>query len=70
VTVVHDIRNHLAVAIANVEGFRDGVLEPSPKRLASVLHALGEIDALLGSRPEDLPGTIQVTNSGTLHSHR
>ena len=49
---MHDIRNHLAVAIANVEGFRDGVLEPSPKRLATVLHALGEVDALLRSRPE------------------
>jgi hypothetical protein len=49
VTVMHEIRNHLAVAIANVEGFRDGVLEPTPKRLDAVLHALGEVDALLGS---------------------
>jgi hypothetical protein len=49
VTVVHEIRNHLAVAIANVEGFRDGVLEPTPKRLDAVLHALAEVDALLQS---------------------
>lgn len=55
-TVTHEIRNHLAVAIANVEGFRDGVLEPSLKRLTVVLRALGEVDALLRSRTEDLPG--------------
>jgi len=46
--VIHEIRNHLAVAIANVEAFRDGVLEPSPKRLSSVLQALAEVDNLLG----------------------
>ena len=46
--VIHEIRNHLAVAIANVEAFRDGVLDPSPKRLSSVLQALGEVDNLLG----------------------
>lgn len=45
--VVHEIRNHLAVAMANVEAFRDGVLEPSPKRLAAVLQALGEVEILL-----------------------
>ena len=46
--VVHEIRNHLAVAIANVEAFRDGVLEPSAQRLSSVLQALGEVENLLG----------------------
>jgi signal transduction histidine kinase len=46
--VVHEIRNHLAVAIANIEAFRDGVFEPSPKRLAAVLQALGEVEVLLG----------------------
>ncbi|MEO7039144.1 MAG: ATP-binding protein [Candidatus Elarobacter sp.] len=46
--VLHEIRNHLAVAIANVEAFRDGVLEPSPKRLAAVLQALKEVEVLLG----------------------
>ncbi len=46
--VIHEIRNHLAVAIANVEAFRDGVLEPSPQRLSSVLQALGEVENLLG----------------------
>jgi len=46
--VIHEIRNHLAVAIANVEAFRDGVLEPSPQRLSSVLQALREVENLLG----------------------
>jgi hypothetical protein len=45
--VIHEVRNHLAVAIANVEGFRDGIIEPTPARLDAVLHALGEIEVLL-----------------------
>ena len=53
--VTHEIRNHLAVAIANVEAFRDGVLEPSPQRLSSVLQALREVENLLG---ELTPGQI------------
>jgi two-component system sensor histidine kinase BaeS len=53
--VIHEIRNHLAVAIANVEAFRDGVLEPSPQRLSSVLQALHEVENLLG---ELTPGQI------------
>ncbi|MEA2665204.1 MAG: two-component system, OmpR family, sensor histidine kinase BaeS [Candidatus Eremiobacteraeota bacterium] len=63
--VVHEIRNHLAVAIANVEAFRDGVLEPSPKRLAAVLQALGEVENLLR---ELSPG--QMSSEPTLATHR
>jgi two-component system sensor histidine kinase BaeS len=47
-SVVHEIRNHLAVAVANVEAFRDGILDPSPQRLAAVLQALQEAEVLLG----------------------
>jgi len=50
-SVIHEIRNHLAIAIANVEAFRDGVLEASPMRLGAVLQALREVDVLLGSVP-------------------
>jgi two-component system sensor histidine kinase BaeS len=50
-SVIHEIRNHLAIAIANVEAFRDGVLEASPARLGAVLQALREVDVLLGSIP-------------------
>lgn|GEM_PF-1619583 len=46
-SVIHDVRNQLAIAIANVEGFRDGIIEPTPARLDSVLQALGEIEILL-----------------------
>ncbi len=46
--LIHDIRNQLAVAVANVEAFRDGMLEPTPKRLDDVLRALAEIEMLLG----------------------
>jgi len=46
-TVVHEIRNQLAVAMANIEAFRDGILYPSPERLAAVLQALADASALL-----------------------
>jgi two-component system sensor histidine kinase BaeS len=52
-SVIHEIRNHLAVAVANVEAFRDGVLDPSPARLAAVLQALREMDVLLDDVPRD-----------------
>jgi hypothetical protein len=52
-SVIHEIRNHLAVAIANVEGFRDGIVEPTPARLATVLQALGEIEVLLAQAGEE-----------------
>ena len=50
-SIVHAIRNHLAVAVANVEAFRDGVLEPTPARLNAVLRALTEAEVLLQSLP-------------------
>ncbi|HTX02201.1 MAG TPA: hypothetical protein VMD07_00870 [Candidatus Acidoferrales bacterium] len=45
--IVHDIRNHLAIAIANIEAIADGKLEPTPKRFTAVLEALRAIDGLL-----------------------
>ena len=54
-SVIHEIRNHLAVAIANLEGFRDGVVEPTPARLETVLQALGEIEVLLAQAARDQP---------------
>ena len=51
--VVHEMRNQLAVAVANVEAFIDGKLEPTAPRLRAVLHALNELDAMIdGLRPE------------------
>jgi len=50
-SIVHEIRNHLAVAVANIEGLRDGVLAPTPERLGAVLQALEEAGVLLGELP-------------------
>jgi two-component system sensor histidine kinase BaeS len=52
-SVIHEIRNQLAVAIANVEAFRDGVLYPTPERMGSVLQALADATALLAEIPVD-----------------
>ena len=41
------MRNHLAIAVANIEAFIDGKLEPTPGRLAAVLQALQELDVLM-----------------------
>ena len=45
--IVHDIRNHLAIAIANVEAIADGKLDATPKRFSAILEALRTIDGLL-----------------------
>ena len=55
--VIHEIRNQLAIAVANVEAFRDGMLEPTPKRLDDVLRALAEIETLLGRLGPESAGT-------------
>jgi len=58
--VVHEMRNQLAVAVANIEAFMDGKLEPTPRRLAAVLQALRELDALI----DDLgtPAAVRMEN--------
>ncbi|GAC1428735.1 MAG: hypothetical protein NVSMB5_23360 [Candidatus Velthaea sp.] len=50
--VVHEIRNQLTVAIANVEAIIDGKLPPTPARLLGVVAALREVDALIDRVPE------------------
>jgi two-component system sensor histidine kinase BaeS len=45
--LIHDIRNRLAVARANIEAFIDGKLKASPERLKVVLQALDQLGALL-----------------------
>jgi len=45
--LIHDIRNRLSVARANIEAFIDGKLVPSPDRLESVLQTLDQLNALL-----------------------
>ena len=45
--LVHDIRNRLSVARANIEAFVDGKLAPSTDRLKSVLQTLDQLNDLL-----------------------
>jgi two-component system, OmpR family, sensor histidine kinase BaeS len=45
--LVHDLRNRLAVARANIEAFIDRKLAPTPQRLSAVLQSLNQIDALI-----------------------
>jgi hypothetical protein len=44
---VHDALNHLAVAVATLEAFRDGVRQPTPAQVTAVLQALEEVETLL-----------------------
>jgi hypothetical protein len=44
---LHDVRNQLAVAVANVEAMRDGVIDPSRERFETVLAALAHANELL-----------------------
>ncbi len=44
---LHEFRNHLAVAMANVEAIRDGLIEPTPPRCEVILQALTEAEVLL-----------------------
>ncbi len=66
-TMIHEIRNQLAVAVANVEAFVDGKLQPTPERLQGVLQVLNELDLLIdGLRPfipsENFASTVPPTN--------
>jgi hypothetical protein len=43
----HDSGNALATARANLEAMIDGVLEPSPERIAAILESLDRASAIL-----------------------
>jgi signal transduction histidine kinase len=45
--LIHDMRNRLAVARANIEAFIDRKFTPTAKRLSAVLQSLNQIDALI-----------------------
>jgi len=48
----HQLGNLLAVALANVEGMIDGLVDPTPTRLESLADALRRASALLRSGDE------------------
>jgi hypothetical protein len=67
--VIHEIRNRLAVAMANVEAFQDGVLVPTPERLGTVLQVLGEVAVLLREFPPidgEPPSDPELSSMGTV----
>lgn len=49
--IVHDLRNRLAIARANIEAFIDGKFPPTAERLRAVLRSLGEMEQLLRHIP-------------------
>jgi signal transduction histidine kinase len=50
--LVHEMRNQLAIAVANVEACIDGKLAPTENRLKSVLLALKNLDELIEGIPK------------------
>lgn len=71
--IVHELRNQLAIAVANVEAFIDAKLEPTPRRLRSVSDALTGIDGLLVELAEHrlavLPEEEQILEICTIISN-
>ncbi len=53
---IHEMRNHLCVAMAGIEAFLDGKLEPNGDRLNAVFQALRDVDLLI----DDLPCDVAV----------
>jgi hypothetical protein len=45
--LVHDIRNHLAIATGTIYAFLDGLLEPGREQLLEIASSLHSIDELL-----------------------
>jgi PAS domain S-box-containing protein len=54
---LHDMRNDLAVAIASLEAFIDGKLEPNHKNFEEILDALGHLDGLITTLRPAVPAT-------------
>jgi two-component system, OmpR family, sensor histidine kinase BaeS len=56
-TIIHEIRNQLAVAVANVEAFLDGKLVPTKERLEGILQVLTELDTLVDELGPHIPSS-------------
>lgn len=50
---IHEIRNHLAVAMAGIEACLDRKMEPTDARLSGIYHALQQVDALIDDLPRN-----------------
>lgn len=58
--LIHDIRNRLAVARANIEAVIDGKLEATPARLKVVLQSLDQLAALLDELRAPAAASMEV----------
>ena len=64
-SAIHEIRNQLAVAVANVEAFIDGKFVPTQDRLHAVLAALLEVDVLIDDLVPTHPSGTKAKFSNT-----
>lgn len=55
-TILHDIRNELAVATGSLHAFIDGKMQPTAETLGRVLASLENLDSLLTELRAALPG--------------
>ncbi len=65
-TALHDLRNDLAVAIASLEAFIDGKLEPSAPNCQRVLDSLYEVSAKVSSLAPGLRAPASAGNEALL----
>lgn len=63
--LIHEMRNELAVAKANLEGLIDGKFAPTPERLLGILQALSQLDSLIDDLG-DIGPKVQMSLHPTL----
>jgi signal transduction histidine kinase len=61
--LIHEMRNELAVARANLEGLVDGKLAPTRDRLLGIIQALAQLDALVDDVNAQQPAVAEVQQS-------
>lgn len=75
-TTRHEVANALAIALANIEGVIDGVVDPTPTRRRGIREALvaaGErLEGLKAQAPENLPtaGPVAKVNLASVSSNQ
>ncbi len=61
--LIHEMRNELAVARANLEGLVDGKLAPTRDRLLGIIQALAQLEALVDDVNAQQPAVATVQRS-------
>jgi two-component system, OmpR family, sensor histidine kinase BaeS len=65
--LIHEMRNELAVAKANVEGLLDGKLAPTRERLLGIIQALTQLDALIDDLRLATPGAAMPSRASLIN---